>query len=292
VELLTMKYVPLFRFLPAALCVAVPLFSGCMTVTDRIGALLEGKFDYAVNQYRSPPLVSAGQGYRVVERAGKSGQGLDIYIESFPAITVRATPPGADGTFYVRSLDYLGGNPLGWVEFRLDLAGEGKFVVRNGTATLRLKPPTEPLRISGGKIRRGDNHIAGADALTALNNRYERIIALSEWMRGRKVPEPAARNLRDFQSYWKAYLLPELVPAELRPKAYETGEATRWVTAEQVKWNATYTERTLPEELRPLRDSGTIKRDWEESSEWIFLVYAWDHIFNTLETTSVAVQKK
>jgi hypothetical protein len=285
-----MKRSSLFRVLPAALC--IPLFSGCMTVTDRIGAFLEGKFDYTVNLYRSSPSVPAGQGYRVLERAGKNGRGLEIYLESFPAVTMRASLPEADGTFYLRSLDYLAGNPSGWVEFRMDLAGEGKFVLRDKTATLRLRPPTDPLRISGGKIRRKDTHLAGAEALTVLNNRYERITALSEWMRKQRAPEPAARNMRDFQSYWKAFLLPELVSAELRPRAYETGEATRWVTAEQIRWNATYTERTLPEELRPLRDSGTIKRDWEESYEWIFLVYAWDDLLNTLETTGVTVQKK
>jgi hypothetical protein len=288
-----MKRAVLFRFLAGALCAAVPLCSGCMTVTDRIGALLEGKFDHTVNRYRSPPSVPAGQGYRALERAGSSGQGLDIYLENFPAFTIKASLPDADGTFYLRSLDYLAGNPSGWVEFRLDLAGEGIFVVRDQEATLRLTAPTEALRISGGKIRRKDTHLAGEDALRVLHNRHERITALSEWMRGQPdVPVQAARDLRDFRGYWQPLLLPELVSPALWPRTYETGESARWVTAEQVRWNAAYTEQTFPEELRPLRDSGALKRDWEESYEWIFLVYAWEYIFNTLETTSVTVWKK
>jgi hypothetical protein len=285
-----MKSPGLIRFLPAPL-LALAL-SACMTVVDKAGALLEGNYEHTVSRYRSPKSVPAGKGYQVIERAGKSGRGIDIRIESFPAITLKASAPEADGTFYLQSLDYLAGNPSGWVEFSLSLAGEGKLTIRDQSAVLRLKPPLEPLRISRGNIRREETRLSGEDALVVLNNRYERIEALSEWMRKRQAPGPVTENLGDFQAYWKPVLLPELVPAAQRPRHYETGGPARWVTAEQVKWNAAYTELVFPEELRPLRDSGTIKRDWEESSEWIFLVYAWDSIFNTLETSNIAMRKK
>jgi hypothetical protein len=287
-ELLMMKNT--FRAAPAVLLLLV--FSSCMSLTDTTGKILEGKIDWVVNNYRSPKSVPKGQGYQVIERAGAGGGRLTILIERMPSITLTASLPEEDGSFTLRSLDYLAGNPSGWVEFSLTLSGGGNFVVRDPiNANLRFKPPIEPVGISGGKIRRQDTHLSGTDAAAALNNRYERIQVLAEWMRTRDVPPAVTRDLRSFEAYWKPLLLPELVPKRKRPRFYNTGKDSRWVTTELIKWNAFYTERILPEELRILRDSGTLKRDWEESYEWIFLVYAWENIFNTLEISTVGLQK-
>lgn len=292
------------------------LLSSCLSLTEGAGRFLEGKLNHAVRRYRGPGTLPKGRGYQVLERA--DGGGLDILIEAFPCITLRASVPEANGNFYLKSLDYLGGNASGWVEFSLILSGGGVFIAREGgLSSLRLKPPTEAVLISGGKIRRESVLLSGEDALRALNNRYERILALVEWMRG---PQAAAlidatdtidgidtvidgidnaagagiaaggESIGQFEARWKPLLLPELVPRKKRPRLY--GEGARWVRAEEVRWNSAYTEKILPEELRSLRDSGTLKRDWEESREWIFLIYAWDHIFNTLETSAVGLWKK
>jgi hypothetical protein len=288
---LLMKKPILYRLV---LPVVLLTLSGCMTITDKTGKLLEGKFDYTVHRYRSPKSVPKGRGYQVIETAGNRGRGLDIIFENIPAVTLKATIPEADGSFTLKSLDFLAGNPSGWVEFSLALSGGGNFVARDTVnANLRFKPPTEPVQISRGKIRRLETHLSGQDAVNALNNRYDRIQALAEWMRKKKnVPETIPQSLSAFESYWKPFLLPELLPKEKRPRIFDTGTETRWVLAEQIQWNVTYTEEILPEELRPLRDSGTLKRDWEESYEWLYLIYAWEYIFNTLEISSVPVQKE
>jgi hypothetical protein len=272
---------------------SVLFLSGCLSLTEGAGRLLEGKFNYTVHRYRSPKTVPMGQGYQVLERAGKAGRGLDILIEAVPFITLKASIPEQNGSFYLKSLDYLGGNSSGWVEFSLALSGGGTFISRDsGVSTLRLRPPTDAALISGGKIRREGTLLSGEEALRALNNRYERIRVLTEWMRQKEAPPQAAGSFENFESYWKPLLLPELVPRKKRPRLYSAGDKFRQVTAEQVRWNTVYTEKILPEELRSLRDSGTLKRDWEESREWIFLIYAWDHIFNTLETSAVGLWKK
>jgi hypothetical protein len=266
---------------------SLPL-SGCLSLTEKAGRFLEGNSAPAARLYRSPETVPKGQGYQVRERAG---QGLDILIESLPFITLKASLPAADGSFYLESLEYLGGSFSGWVEFSLALSGAGAFNSgEGGLFTLSLKAPVEAVLISGGRISRGGARLSGEEALRALNNRYERIQALAEWMRLRDAPAEASGGIGDFDAYWKPLLLPELVPRKKRPPQYGAGADARWVWAEQVRWNAAYTEKLLPEELRSLRDSGTLKRDWEESRQWIFLVYAWDRIFNALEANRV-VQK-
>ncbi|MDR0641422.1 MAG: hypothetical protein LBG07_03080 [Treponema sp.] len=284
-----------FRRILKTVLVFFPILflSGCLSLTEGAGRLLEGRFNYTVRHYRSPKTVPQGRGYQVLERAGKAGRGLDILIEALPFITLKASLPEQNGSFYLKSLDYLGGNSSGWVEFSLALSGGGSFISREGgVSTLRLRPPTDAALISGGRIRREGTLLSGEEALRALNNRYERIQALTEWMRGKEAPLRAAGSLENFESYWKPLLLPELVPRKKRPPLYSAGTGLRRLRAEQVSWNTAYTEKILPEELRSLRDSGTLNRDWEESRGWIFLIYAWDHIFNTLETSAVELREK
>jgi hypothetical protein len=263
------------------------VLSGCMTLTEGAGMLLEGKPLRAAGRYAAA--VPPDRVYRVVERAGKAGKpgeagqgGLEIFIENFPALTIRASPPEGDGTFYLRSLDYLAGTPRGWVEFSLELSGEGEFIPAEGGAGLRLKSRPSPLGILGGRIRLDDTRLSGDGALRVLKDRRERIRALSGWMREQELPVSGDfRDFRDFQAYWKPLLLPELVPEAERPGAYGGGPR---VKAERVKWDTAYTMALLPEELRPLRDSGALKRDWEECGEWIFLEYAWENVFADLES--------
>ncbi|MDR3146413.1 MAG: hypothetical protein LBU21_09050 [Treponema sp.] len=262
------------------------LLSGCLTLTDRVGAFLEGKRDRVVARYRSPPTVPTGQGVQVLELG--EGGGLDIRIEAFPVLSLRASTPGEGGLFELRSLHYLAGSPQGWVEFSLELVGEGEFIPEQGE--LRLSSRPEPVGILGGKIRWKDTRLSGEDARRALNNRYERIRALAAWMGEQEAPESLSGNARDFYAYWKPRLLPELVPRAERPWNYAEGGPR--VTAEQVAWNTDYTRVLLPEELWPLRDSGTLKRDWEECGEWIFLEYAWESVFAALENGGVIVMKE
>ncbi|MDR2135974.1 MAG: hypothetical protein LBO76_05090 [Treponema sp.] len=270
-------------FCAAAALIALAALPGCLTAADGIGALLEGGRGRVRGRYRSPPSVPAGQGVRVLERAG----GLDILIEAFPALTLRASAPGEGGVFRLLSLEYLAASPQGWVEFSLELSGEGGFVPKEGGLRLASRP--EPLRILGGKIRWKDARLSGEDALRALEGRYERIRALAGWMRRQEAPAFVGQDLRDFRAYWKPRLFPELVPKADRPRSY-TGRGPM-ARAEQARWDTAYTVALLPEELRPLRDSGALKRDWEECGEWIFLEYAWEDVFAALENGGLTVLK-
>ena len=40
-----------------------------------------------------------------------------------------------------------------------------------------------------------------------------------------------------------------------------------------LKWNTVYSGKILPENLRPLRDSGTLWRDYEEARQLFFSLY-------------------
>jgi hypothetical protein len=275
------------RVLPFWLIVCLaPLWClGCVSLMEKTGKALDGS---AFAEKKIAVYRTAGMELREVQN--KAGQrSVCIALEQFPTMLIRGSLPNEEGEFYLTSLDYLGGNTYGWNEFRLDLSGYGKLALNGQTATFSLSDEIESVQISAGRIRRYDTRITGTDAVTYLRNRRERIIALTEWMNAPSAegaPEKKSISRDDFEKYWKALLFPELVSKNNRPQNWQK-EGDQWVRAEDIRWNSGYTERTFPEELRVIRDSGTMLRDWEEALEWIYLEYEWSRITALLAQETV-----
>jgi hypothetical protein len=225
------------------------------------------------------------------EVQNKAGQrSVCIALQRFPTMLIRGSIPNEEGDFYLTSLDYLGGNTNGWNEYRLDLSGYGKLALNEQTATISISDEIESVQISAGRIRRYDTRITGTEALTYLRNRRERISSLTEWMNTQ--PESEKGMSRDFfVLYWKSRLFPELVSQKKRPQNWQQ-EGDKWVRAEDIRWNTSYTERTFPEELRAIRDSGTMLRDWEEALEWIYMEYEWGNITKLLSIETILPRAK
>jgi hypothetical protein len=230
-----------------------------------------------------------------------------ITLGQFPAIKIRGTMQDENGEFHLTAIDYLGGSTHGWNEYRLDLAGSGKLLLSETTATLSIPNEMISVEISSGRIRRFDTRIIGNEALVSLSNRRERILALTEWMNAapeeaispegelseEEVSKDEPRNLsrNDFEKYWKPVLFPELVSKKKRPQDWRQ-EGDNWARAEDIRWNTSYTERVFPEELWSIRNSGTMLRDWEEAFEWIYFEYSWNHITEMLAQETVLNRTK
>jgi hypothetical protein len=254
------------------------LLGGCAGflsgVVEKGGQALDGTAfaEKTLSRYRARKDRGAAADMEVREVVDRQGdESLVILLKDFPAVRFRGSEPAENGGFYLTRLDYLGGNVSGWNEFTLELSGTGTFAASEGTAVLAFAAPPEPVQISSGKIRRKEARITGSEALISLRNRYDRILALTEWMRGRGVP--AFADQKAFDKYWRPLLLPETVFISKRPPEWKKAEA-RWVWAEDLRWNAAYTEALFPENLWPLRNSGALLRDWEEAFEWIYFEYS------------------
>ncbi|MDR2743220.1 MAG: hypothetical protein LBB98_13865 [Treponema sp.] len=289
-----MKAVSVFAVLVFFLCAA-----GCSTVVQKAGEVIDGSAfaEKKTAAYRTggkkqrrekTPALGSGEGILVEKVSRKNGEGLvAIRFEALPTLRLLGSEPDAEGNFFLISLEFLCPNLSGWNEFSRELSGSGVFRLKTAEtgeeAILRLDGETEVLDITGGKIQRNSSLIAGDQAISALRNRQERVSALTEWMKARRAQEDnggyASRDA--FEEYWKPILFPELVKAKARPPEW-TAEGAVWVRGEDVRWNAAYTEALFPEELRLVRNSGTLLRDWEEAAAWIYLQYEWDNILESL----------
>jgi len=292
-----MRYAPFYAAVAGIMSL---LWGSCSSLVEKTGQALDGSAfaEKPIAVYRAAARGArrdAGEDFggimEIREMRNKAGESsVVITLEQFPAMNIRGTAPDGQGEFQLVALDYRGGNVHGWNEYRLNLAGSGNLVLGETTATLSVPGEIETVGIASGRIRRYDTRITGTEALSSLRNRHERILALAQWLNSRENPPPF-NSLDAFEEYWKPVLFPETVKKKKRPADWRQ-EDDQWARAENIRWNTSYTGRVFPEILRPVRNSGTMLRDWEEAVEWIYLEYEWSRIGELLARETLFDRKK
>jgi len=276
---------------PLRLCVSIfpvilsLLLAACTSLVQKSGDVLEGQAfaEKTVAAYRT---IDNDPKIELKEIKSKDGEEtIEITNSAWPSLALRGTR-GAEDNFHLTEARFLSSHVNGWNEFTLDLLGSGFY---SSHGILYIEKDLERVQISSGKIRLKGNRITGASALVPLRNRRERILVLTEWMKewqNKTGNSISFSGQKEFENYWKPRLFPELVLAKKRPTEYSSilnaeKQNTEWRRADGIKWNLNYTEYLLPKELRELRNSGALLRDWEEAQPWIFMEYSWDMIVNS-----------
>ena len=279
------------------LLVMCSLFSGCTSIIQKTGEVLDGSAFKEKTEavFRNEEKLKKNRIELREIRLENNEKGFIISSNAYPGLKLRANLPKEDrlpseggfplesglplegGLFSFTQAEILSTHVHGWNHFTMDLLGEGFFLINGNNGSLNIANPPEGIQISQGKIRYKDNRIAGAEALANLQNRRERILALTGWMKAQDSGVmPLFPDQKEFEKYWKSRLFPELVTKKNQVEEYEKGD--QWIQGNGVKWNRNYTQKYFPEELWELRDSGALLRDWEEAAAWIYMEYAWDSI--------------
>ncbi|MDR2964821.1 MAG: hypothetical protein LBU88_03500 [Treponema sp.] len=266
------------------------LFSGC-AVMEKAGRVLDGSAftEKQIALYRSNADL-----YRYHEHTGNDAyieisivqnknneQSIVITFNNYPMLKIRGSYPLENTEIQTTSLEYFGSYTHGWNEYSMAMLGTGKLSLEPGGANFVITENFEQVEITGGRIHRYDTRITGSEAVTALRNRHERMLALVEWMSSLE-DAPKRLSIKEFEIYWKPILLPEMVSKGKRPLNWRLNTDT-FQRAESISWNKGYTERVFPEELHPIRNSGTLLRDWEEALPWLYMEYEWENIVELLK---------
>lgn len=156
--------------------------------------------------------------------------------------------------------------------------------------------PGEPMSAS---IRYRDAVLDQQSAIKHFCNRWDRIRATASFLKGREPANgmvenaayPAFRLKKDksgssFFGRNSKLLFPEIYGyASVEEK--ERYRGSKKAEAEDIKWNLAYTEDTFPENLREIRDTGTMFRDWEESAELFYLATWHDEMLESAARNSI-----
>jgi hypothetical protein len=251
---------------------------------EKAGRTIDGSAssEKKVSVYRSYKSKGAPEDMTVTIIKNKmSEQSVLITLEKYPMMRLRGSMPDEKGAFSLNLLEYLSGSVHGWNEYSMEIMGTGSISFAE-TCVMEISGEIEQIQISSGRIQRYDTRLTGAAALTSLRNRNERIIATTAWMTAFDAPEKQTiKDIDDFDTFWKPILFPELVSKKKRPDGW-LNEGDIFVKNEDIRWNTGYTGRIFLEDLQPVRNSGTMLRDWEETLSWIYLSYEWENIKDIL----------
>jgi len=265
------------------------LCSGCVSVMEKAGRKIDGSAsaEKKVSVYRTSKKNGTEQELAVTVIKNKAAeQSVLITLDKYPMMRLHASMPGENGEFFINSLEYLSGSVHGWNEYSMEILGTGSLSFGE-TCVLEINNEIEHIQITSGRIQRYDTRITGAEALTSLRNRNERIIAITAWMASFDAAgKRAVNDIKGFENFWKPVLFPELVSKKNRPDGW-LKDGDLFIKADDIRWNTGYTGRTFPEVLHPVRNSGTMLRDWEETLSWIYLYYEWENIKETLSQKTV-----
>jgi hypothetical protein len=285
-ELLMMKKEKLFF---TAILFLMILISSCTSLMEKSGQLLDGTMlaTKKIAEYR----VTKKGGAVVTQMQNKKdgNQFLAITTDTMPNIVFKASMPDASGRMYLTSYTFLCSSVFGWNEFTMDVSASGTFIANGNNASLQINNPIEVINISSGKIRYNDERLIDDSAMRSLNNRYERISALVEWMKTQQNV-PTFKDEKSFESYWKPIIVPEIVSAKKRPSTWNKTD-TEWNRADDINWNVTYTQKIFPEELHVYRNTGALLRDFEEALGWMYLEYQWNDLCAELNRTIQLTKK-
>jgi hypothetical protein len=222
---------------------------------------------------------------------GKTQFQLSGNILDGATLTGPATGADTGWTLTTTGLDWFNNWTNGWTRAHFVMDGELELQ-RNADAT--VKNPSWHLVVhrtptidvpDRAKIRYYDQYLTGDTALTRFGNRWDRIQAATTaitqhfgqlWF-AYTVPSRKLWGSRPatFQESVRCWLFPEVYGYAAPPSKHPV----HW--GEDVPWNTDYSAATFAENLRPVRDSGTLLRDFEESPELWRLCYVWPSLWAT-----------
>jgi len=270
-----MKFIKIFILITLTF-----LLFNCVII-DKAGRVLDGsalKFK-TVSVYKSSDenKFQTEIEISIIENKKNKEKSIIITMDEFPMIKLSGSFPNGEGIVFLKTLEFLAGSVHGWNEYSMELMGTANLKFDN-TAVFKIEE-IEPVQITKGRIHRYDTRVTGNEALSALRNRRERILAVTEWMTSLNLEK--GTSIDDFEELWQPILLPETVSKRNRPNGW-IQDADKFQKADSIRWNTGYTERTFSRELWPIRNSGTLLRDWEEAISWIYLEYEWKNIVELL----------
>jgi len=182
-------------------------------------------------------------------------------------------------TVSLSSLRWFNNWPNGWTDGSFSLTGT--LLLEKSDHGWVLKAPSLPVveGVARATVRYFDTFLLGDKAAQQVSARWDRIEAVTTYLRT-QFPD----DWIDDQNLVSKFLFPEIYGYA----ANETPGKNR-VTADSVDWDKNYTAAHFSAPLAPLRESGTMLRDFQESPGLWRLLYHWK---TTWEAETPLILKK
>ena len=221
------------------------------------------------------------------------GEGICITGEAFPR-------DGGQWIFHMDYLEWFSNWHRGWTEARFGMTGSLLLIPDGQEWRMEIQELPDIDSVLEGQIRYKENRYYGDRSRDMVSRRWARISAAVPFI-GEELDMDAyefshkkkgfysKEFLRDLESL----LFPELYGYSEKfpePDGGNSAQAERYVREENVHWDTLYSRTYLPEELQPLRDSGTLLRDYEEGSGLFVMALTWNLLWEEMIPASHIVR--
>jgi hypothetical protein len=235
------------------ICVLLLSCGSTTGLIERTGRLLDGSV-FAFKTESEWGALNMESGLRLRNITQKDGTKEIVFkTPEIPCLSFYGTEPLADGAFSIKRVYFLAGNYGGWNEFELEAAGSGRLrQLGADNFSFTLLSDIARSSVIGGKIRRENTRLIRERALEELQNRHERVLFLSDWMKTAAAENgaPTFANQDEFEAWWAERLFPKQA-ADALP---------------------------FPDEINTMRENGSLGADWGEASAWIYTYYNWEQL--------------
>jgi hypothetical protein len=191
--------------------------------------------------------------------------------------------------FYITTVRFFANWPNGWTEGIYEASGTYTFerqeANRQEGYLLTVEDPFTLWNIKSGALRYFDTYFRGDDGLSRVKNRIDRIEETTRFLK-----DEMKRRIWYSSKEYSERIAPLLFPEAKRKFARQNGlfQSCReecckeMVPGAGIRWCTGYSEKLLPENLIPLRNSGTMWRDWEEAGKLWYTISNLEYVLHTL----------
>ncbi len=245
-----------------------------------------------LNTYKNN-LKNYGDLVKIEIKKDKKGEWFELRSKLIGTIVFSGnfrTDETGDIELYINTMKFLVNWPNGWTEGEANVNAKIKLFKEENYYKCNVEENFEFFEITKGRIRFQDDYYYDEKGLTNVKNRFDRIIAVNQFLKKQPdfpeffyTPLFNSKLGLSYNNKVKKLLFPELSPDSIIYKDKEfkvTDPSSDLVLAETILWNKKYTDKVFPEELREVRNSGTMLRDYEESLELCFAEYNLNYFFN------------
>lgn len=192
----------------------------------------------------------------------------------------------ADGSWTVEAeeLEWFSNWHEGWSEAVIMVSGTLIVSETESGWHVRAADPVRADYAANGAIRYRDTRLTGEAGSDAVSRRINRISAavefLSDALESEQFPRFTVqkRKVREQAFEYRAGQL-------LFPERYgypagtaESESRDTYTRGEGIRWDTGYSENHIPENLREVRNTGTLYRDWEETGELFYYIYVLENL--------------
>jgi hypothetical protein len=234
-----------------------------------------------------PGVVDRGLTVELVSTETGTGS-IRIYGDSIEGATFTGSVQPTEGgrILSITEMHWFSNWANGWTEATLSATGELLLSPNGKEWTISVVQPPRLDDPVAASTRYFDNYLTGERALEEFTHRWDRILAVvallkqklqEQWFEYTVAPwQPGRRpETASFEEATRKFLFPEVYGYSEPPR-----QDSQSVRSESIKWNVDYSTASFPENLRPIRNSGTMLRDFEECLGLWRLAYCLDELWS------------